>query len=295
MQTRNLKSLFLLFLSGMAIVACTADEKDELRGSLYFAYGPYVALLDLRDGSTSVATNLGDAEIQSLSPQLDNRLLLTVFGNENQRDAHRLVLYDLETQQTLTLLNGREGHYLPGTRTLVFDDGVRIYITEKIKGAWEKTEVVEHRYNAVVEIVPISATRFIYRVADGPLFVYDKTAGRSIALSGLDQVCRPDRALWIERREQMLCQVRREDGTFEYAFVGLDGSKHEMLPLPAAQDFRPVAWLADQDTLVLTEQWFSWFTKRPRSAIWILRIDTGDVYRLVDDQYLGESVFYRGS
>jgi hypothetical protein len=117
--------IFLLLL-GAQLTACETDSQIELRGSLYFAAGNYLAKLDMRDGSTSVVTNVGDAEIQSLSPQLDERFLLTVYGHENQRDSHRLVLYDIESRQMLTLLNGRQGFYLPGTKTLVYDDGVRI-------------------------------------------------------------------------------------------------------------------------------------------------------------------------
>ena len=118
---RGFAGLFLL----LQIAACGGPDHEELRGSLYFAAGNYLALLDLRDGSTSVVANLGDAEIRSLSPQLEDRLLLTVYGSENARETRHLVLYDLDTRQTLTLLNGHIGHYLPGTKTLIFDDGVR--------------------------------------------------------------------------------------------------------------------------------------------------------------------------
>ena len=45
----------------------------------------------------------------------------------------------------------------------------------------------------------------------------------------------------------MLCQTGRDDESFEYAFVGLDGSVHDPLPLPAAHDLRPIAFLHDQE------------------------------------------------
>lgn len=274
--------------------ACTQSDHEELRGSLYFAAGNYLALLDLRDGSTSVAAHFGDAEIRALSPQLDERLLLTVYGSENGRDTRHLVLYDLDTRQALTLLNGHIGHYLPGTKTLVFDDGTRIFVTERLQGSWVKTEVVKHRYNQGVDILPISALRFIYRVADGPLFLYDKTAGRSIELTGLQSECRTDRMLWFTARERMLCQLASGGQTFEYAFVGLDGTVDERLPLPLPRkhDLRPLALLPDQGVLILSERWRPRLTDRVNWSVWVYRFDTGQAYRLLDDQHLGEYVLY---
>lgn len=283
-------------IAGLALIlqvtACNGPGHEELRGSLYFAAGNYLALLDLRDGSTSVAANLGDADIRSLSPQLEDRILLTVYGSENARETRHLVLYDLDNRQTLTLLNGHIGHYLPGTKTLVFDDGVRTYVTERVRGNWEKTEVVEHRYNQGVDIVPISPTRFIYRVADGPLYVYDKTAGRSIELSGLDSTCRFERSLWFADREQMLCQLRRDDESREYAFVGLDGTALDSVPLPSSRDLKPLAFLPDQGVIILSERWRGGLADRVKWGVWVYRFSTQEVYRLLDDQYLGDYVLY---
>lgn len=285
-------ALFALLIVGILAGGCAPDERGELRGSLYFAAGKYLAALDLRDGSTSVVSNLGDAEIISLGPQLEGRLLLNVIATENQRSMHQLVLYDTRTRQRLTLLNGRSGRYLPGTKVLVFDDGVRTWITERIRGNWEKTEVVEHRYNTDVDVMPISATRFIYRVADGPLFVFDSTAKRSIQLVGLDLLCPFDRALWVAEREQMLCRVRRSDGRYAYSFVGLDGTEHESLALPADQDLRPLVYLRDQDILILSERWQGAISDRWKWGVWAYHFDTGEYYRLLDDQYLGDTVVY---
>ena len=50
----------------LQVSACSQPDHEELRGSLYFVTGNYLALLDLRDGSSSVVANLGDADIQYL-------------------------------------------------------------------------------------------------------------------------------------------------------------------------------------------------------------------------------------
>lgn len=279
-------------LSVILVPACAPDEHDELRGSLYFAAGNYLALLDLRDGSTSVEANLGDVQVHSISPHQDNRILVSLVGNENDLDTRRLVLYDIKSRQTLALLSGREGHYLPRTNALVYDDGIRIKVTERVKGSWQTTDVVKHRFNEPVEILPLGPARFIYRVGNGPLRLFDYDALRSVDLAEFAALCRLDRALWFADREQMLCGVRRGEGDYEYALVGLDGSAGERLALPASHDLRPIAYLDDQDVLILTERWQGGLGKRWRWAVWAYRFDTRTAYRLLEDQFLGESVIY---
>ena len=292
MKSRLLRITAVLAMAAL-LSACGKPAQPEMRGFLFFAVGNYLAQLDLRDGSTSVAANLGDAEIQSISPQLDERLLLTVYGNVNQQDMHRLVLYDIESPQTLTLLNGRHGHYLPGTKTLVYDDGSRIMVAERVRGTWEKTEVYAHRYNAQLQILPISATRFLYSETGGPLWLYDNVSARSIALDELSELCQVDYALWLPDREQFLCRTPGDDGSYRYPFVSLDGQVDDSLPLPGSKSFRPMAWLPDQDALVLTEQWQGWMSDTQKSAVWIYRFEDGSMFRLVEDQHVGDFVIYR--
>ena len=136
-----------VFLLGQ-VAACQPEKHEELRGSLYFGAGKYLARLDLRHGSVDVETNLGDVEIRQISQQKDGRLLLTVFGSVNQQDRHSLVLYDPGTRQTLTIVYGRNGHYLPGSDVLVYDDGVSLIVAERDGRDWQKTDVLRHRYNA---------------------------------------------------------------------------------------------------------------------------------------------------
>ncbi|MCG8371713.1 MAG: hypothetical protein MJA32_14555 [Proteobacteria bacterium] len=288
---RCTRAAVCLLLPGL-VGGCQSERHEELRGSLYFGAGPYLARLDLRDGSTSVVTNLGDAEIRGISPQLDERLLLTVFGSVNRQDVHRLILYDKETRQTLGLVTGRHGRYLPGTKILVYDDGGSIRVAEKIRGSWEKSVIAEHRYNASMKILPISAKRFLYAESGQPIYAFDNIAKRSIELAALSERCDLAAALWIPERGQLLCRTRRSDGLFEYPFVALDGGVRELLAVPGKRSFRPIAWLPDQDTIVLTERWRSALSDRQKHAVWVYRFDAGDHYRLLDDQHLGDSVVY---
>lgn len=291
-RARALAAILLVTLAG----ACDRNDQPELRGSLYFAAGNYLAQLDLRDGSASVVTNLGDVEIREISPQLDERLLLTVFGTVNQQDVHRLVLYDIETNQTLGLVRGRLGRYLPGTKVLVYDDGSRIIAAERIQGSWERSEVVAHRFNAPMRILTISRHRFLYGEAGQSIYAYDTLSKRSIELDALGERCSLDDALWLPDRELLLCRTHDgADDTFAYPLVDLDGTVHGELPLPAERSMHPVAWLPDQGVIVLTEQWSGGLSDRVKSAIWIYRIADDNLYRLVDDQYLGRFAVYRKS
>ena len=285
--------LFLFMAFALQLAACQPSEQPEMRGSLYFGAGNYLAELDLRDGSTSVVANLGDVDIQEMSSQLDERLLLSVLGSVNQQELHRLVLFDIESRQTLPLVTGRHGRYLPGTRVLVYDDGTKIVMTERLEGGWESKEILQHRYNAQVRILPISATRFLYAEVGSAIQLYDKTTGESTRLDVLGEHCDLDYTIWLPRHEKLLCRSQVDDDTFTYPLVSLDGSVSEQLNLPGSQSFRPLVWLPDQDAVVLSEQWYRALSDRERSAVWVYRFEDGSAFRLVGDQYVGNWVVYQ--
>jgi hypothetical protein len=90
----------------------------------------------------------------------------------------------------------------------------------------------------------------------------------------------------------MLCQLRRDGHSRDYAFVSLDGTVHEVVPLPSSRDLRPLVFLPDQDTLILTERWRGGFADRVKWGVWVYRFDTRESYRLLEDQHLGDDVLY---
>ena len=185
---------FCLFILG-PLAACQPEQHEELSGNLYFAAGPYLARLDLRSGEASIETNLGDVEIEQISWQKDKRLLLTVFGKVLRQDRHRLVLYDLATRQTLTIATGRNGHYLPDTEVLLYDDEVSLILAERAKGEWRKTEVLRHPVNAVPLVTPVSSTRFLYALVGEAIHVYDLESRRALELPARSEQCRLDAAI----------------------------------------------------------------------------------------------------
>jgi hypothetical protein len=295
-KTTDLRRFFrvasLLLVLGQ-VTACSPETHEELRGSLFFGAGQYVAELELHNGNVKIETNLGDVDIKAISAQGDERLLVTVFGAINQQDKHRLVLYDLDTRQTLTIALGRNGHYLPGTRVLVYDDGVSLMVAERDDDGWQKTEVVRHAYNAPLVIKPLSASRFLYAIGEQAIHMYDLVSQRAVELSELGQLCRLEVSSWDPQREQLLCRKLVADGRYEYIMAELDGTVAATLGLPESRMLQPLAFLPDQDALILTERWRSKFSDRQNHAVWVFRFDTGDFYRLLDNQYLGHSVVYR--
>ncbi len=273
----------------LLLVSC-AEDRPELSGGLYFAAGGYLAELDLRNGDTRVVTSLGDDTIVELAPQGDERLLLTVLSEVNRQDVHSVVLYDLPSKQLLRFFDGKSGRYLPGTKTLVYDDGAQVVVRRRTGEDWETIEVATHPLRVPVQIVPISDSAFLFAIGGGSpqLYALDTAPPTS---PGLAERCTLDAALWVAEFDALLC--RRTDKPAEYAFVSLDGEIVESLSLPAGRPLRAVAYAADQGIVILTEQWQSLVGERPKYAIWIHHRDTGRSYRLVDNQHLGETVVYR--
>ena len=288
-------SFVLLSLASLA--ACQQAASPELSGELLFGSGHYLAVLALRNGNTDIVASIGDVDIQEISPRSDRRILLNVFGPVNQKDSHRLVLFDLETRQQLTFFEGRSGRYLLDGRTLVYDDGSRIWATWKRVNYWEKVEVAQHPFNATVWIVPVSDTSFLYSIGsegDAPLELFDTAQRRSTELSQLTSVCELEGAIWIQARSELLCRSESpSSGNKSYVFANLDGVVSASLQLPPDKSFRALAYIPDRDAVVLSESWRTWMSGRQKWAVWVYYIGEEASRRILEHQYLGHSVIYR--
>jgi hypothetical protein len=277
--------------------ACGPAATPEIPGSLYFGSGNYLAELALRNGSTDIVASIGDAEIREISPKDGRRVLLNVFGPVNQKDSHRLVLFDLETRQQLTFFEGRFGRYLMDGKTLVYDDGVRIWATWKRVNYWEKVEVAQHAFNAMVRIIPVSGTAFLYSIgpeSDAPLYLFDTALGRSTELESLASVCTLDGAIWIEARSELLCRTGTPAGAgVAYVFASLDGESSGSMQLPQGKLFRALAYLPDRNAVILSESWNTWLSGRQQWAVWIYDIGESAANRMLEHQYLGHTVIYQ--
>ena len=284
-------SLLLTLLAG-----CERHPHPELRGHLFFASGQYLGLLDLRDGSTSVEANLGDVSIRRVAAYGEENLLLTVFGIVNHRETYRLMQYEIATGQTGILFDGMTSLYLAGEEMLVYDDRYRL--RAKVRGKNERidVELARHDFGDRVQLVPVSDSGFLYSIGDAqgaPIFLHDAIRQISEPLQKLSAVCALDGAIWIDEYQQLLCMTTTASGQFEsYSFFDLDGIFHGSLSLPESESFRAVAYLHDQGSLVLTQPWRSLVGGRSKTAIWIYELGNDECYRLVKDQYLGDTVVF---
>jgi hypothetical protein len=285
-------SLLFTLLAG-----CEQPSHPELRGHLYFGSGQYLGRLDLRDGSTSVEANLGDVSIRRVSAYGDENLLLTVFGVVNHKQTYRLMQYEIATGQTGILFKGRKGLYLTGQEMLVYDD--RLRLRAKVSGDSRRVdiELAQHEFGDRVELIPVSDSSFLYSIGDAErelIFAHDANTQTTKKLEKLSAVCSLDGAIWIDESRQLLCRMTATSGQFEsYSFFDLDGTLRGRLSLPESMSFRAVVYLQDQESLVLTQPWRSLIGNRGKTAIWIYNFGSDDYYRLVKDQYLGETVVYQ--
>ena len=281
----------------LSLSACDHTESPEISGSLYFGSGNYLARLNLRNGRIDIVASIGDADIQAISEKSERHFLLNVFGPVNQKNSHRLVLFDLESKQQLTFFEGRFGHYLADGQTLVYDDGSRIWATWKTGENWEKVEVAQHPFNATVRIVPVSDTAFLYSIGAGSnaaLFLFDINKSEPTELKTLSGVCKLQHAIWVHVRDELLCRTASpESTTAGYVFASLDGAVTGSLSLPAGKEFHAVAYMPDKDAVVLSESSRSWMSGRERWAVWVYDLGDASSYRLIEHQYLGQSVIYR--
>lgn len=280
-------------LLGLALVSgCESEHEREYWGSLYFGAGSYLGQLDLRDGSVAVLANLGDTEIEEVGSFGDEQLLLSVFGPVNRKDTFRLMNYELDGGGRATLIQGRHGRYLPQPEALIYDDGAHLNVRLYGDSAMRELPVIQHRFGASVRILPVSDTGFLYSIdPDKTISFFDVELQESKPLAELSARCGLDGAIWIAERAAVLC--KRQEDVPDYALISLDGRVESILNIPDARRFRALAYLADQDALVLTEEWRTLVSGSTKHAVWIYDLKDDGMLRLAENQHLGSSVVYR--
>ena len=282
-------------LLGLTLVSgCDSGDDREYWGHLYFGAGSYLGQLDLRDGSVSVLANLGDTEIEEVGAFGDEQLLLSVFGPVNRKDTFRLMYYELASSGRATLIHGRHGRYLPLPEALIYDDGAHLNVRLYGDSAMEELPVVQHRFGARARILPVSDTGFLYSIdPDSAISSFDVESKERTSLGALSARCGLDGAIWIADRAAVLCKQKGD--VSNYALIGLNGTVERVLEIEDAGRFRALAYLADQDALVLTERWQTLVSGSERQAVWIYDLKNDGMLRLAENQHLGSSVVYRGN
>lgn len=279
------------------VASCDAPEQQAPHGHLYFAAGNYIGELDLSDGSSSPVANLGDVTIDHLSVYESNDLLLTMRDYVNGIETSRILRFNPREQTSFPLFPGLMAEFLPGTRVVVYDDGLRLLATHRTNAFRDELVIDDHGHNSRPAVVVLSDTEILFSsvvVEEVLIQRYDVEDERSYPLADLSEKCRLSSAIWIADAEQLLCKMKfAEDEAPRYGFVTLSGAATKALPLPDDKNFRALSYLPDQRLIILTELSSSWGGGKQKHAIWVYDMDAFSAYRLAKDQFLGRSVVYR--
>jgi hypothetical protein len=286
----------LLVVLGL-IASCDAPDEQVPHGHLYFATGSYVGIFDLSDASSAPVASLGDVTIDHISAYESGDLLLTLRDFVNERETSRILRFKPRQNTSLPLFPGLMAEFLPGSKTVVYDDGSRLLATHRRNAFRDEAVIDEHGYSSKSVVVVISGTEILFNgVVDGEVLIqrYDSDDGRVYPLDELSKICRLNGAIWIAGSDQLLCKmIFDSEEAPKYGFVPLSGATTTALPLPDDKNYRALSYLPDQDLIILSELSNSWGGGQQRHAVWVYDMTASTAYRLAKDQYLGSSVVYR--
>jgi len=291
----NRRSAVAPWLIALGLVsACDTGEHTGVDGHLYFGSDNYLGEFDMRRGTSTVAANLGNLSIQQVGGFRDGEILLAVVASVGGRDTYKIVHFNPADNYLGTLYLGRRAYYLADVDAIVYDDGSRLFV-RSVEGEFPRREL-----NARVspmnrpDVVPVSGHAFLYHdivAGSRRTLYYDVRTDTSRELPNLAGACELDAAVWVESLQQLMCRAQGDAGE-GYVLVALDGSVGARASLPDG-GFRAIGYLPDQRLVLLTRVTRSWFTNRPRFAVWIYDPELRQATRVSKDQYLGDTVAYR--
>jgi hypothetical protein len=296
---RELSSLrvrrFLLLSSVLLLAACQQAPAPELGGRLYFASGNYVGEFDIAQGTSVIVGNRGAATVRNVSGFGHGRLLLAETVVVDGHDVQRISWIDLESGRAQTLYSGVVAHYLDAAAALLWDDGTTLHVTGRNRNSDINAEVMSHGLNQLSAIIGASGQMVLFEVGlpeNRVIYSYDVGTRELLLRNELSTACRLVGAVWITDREQLACPAKEQgDGRSEYLLVGLDGAAGGRLALPEGKQFHALAWSDDLDTLFLAERWHSlWGAER--FSVWSYDFTSGRAFRIVRNQYLGNSAVF---
>ncbi len=287
------KVLFSVVL--LVLAACQPTPDYALQGRLYFASGNYVGEFDLADRSSVIIANRGDVTIRNVAAFGPGRLLLSELGTVEGRDAPRITWLDVETGRNEGLYAGVIARYLPRPAALVWDDGQRLHASARRRNSNISAEISSHNLNQLTAIVDVSDTMVLFE--SGPaeqrsIWSYDVITRELVERGGLTSACKLTASVWISDRARLVCPSRHQQGDYpQYRLVDIDGNVSELPGIPSGKLFRALAYAADQRALVFSESWSS-LGGVQRYGVWAYDFDDQQMYRIVADQYLGNSAVY---
>jgi hypothetical protein len=278
------------------LASCQQAPQAEFHGRLYFASGNYVGEFDLAQGTSVAIANRGDVTIRNVSAFEPGRLLLAEMGTVDGRDAPRISWFDLESGEAGSLFAGVIARYLPIPAALIWDDGQRLHASARRRNSSVNAEITGHNLNQLATIVDVSDYMVLFEVGlpeDRVIESYDVNTRERLQREALSSVCRLAGAVWIDDREVLACPAKGQERDYpEYLLADIDGNIRGRLSLPEDKHFVALDYATDQNALFLTERWVSSLGGVERFAVWAYDLIDGQSYRIVRDQYLGDSAVY---
>lgn len=276
----------------MLLASCSGETPPKYHGFLYFGAGGYLGKFSLRDGSSSIVSGVGDANIREVDELYGTRVLLAIDSNENNQDVARIIWVDVKTFQDTALYAGVAAAWIPDVHTYIYDDGSRLSAASTHRDYVTDNVIMDHRINDLVEMLVVSPSSVVFEMGRDErrkIWRYDAGTAELTELEQLANVCSLRHSAWIAPDNEVAC---KSETTGEYVRVSLGGEVGSTLELPADREFEAIEYVADQDLLVFVERWNTAVINTPRAAVWVHELDTGETVRIAKHQYLGRSTAY---
>lgn len=292
---RALTAMATGLLLTLCAVSCGQSDQKPVAGYLYFGAGKYLGRLDLRTGDSTPVTTFSDLEIQWLSALDSGVLLLSVVATSREAAQSRALLVDPESLRSSEFLVGSAAQYLPEAAGVLYHDGRRLIIAPLASSRSSSRVLPANGANVPAPALSIGGNGVLFYADPSRQRIqrYDLDDGSTETLQRLSGQCVLEDAVWAESRQQLLCRAATTGTDVRhYHWVSPEGEPGETLPLPSDRHFRALAYLADQEVVILNETRQSWLIGRPRHPVWALDLRDGSLHRIARNQYLGRSVVY---
>ena len=290
----SLCKLSALLMLCASFAACETRTEHKLHGVLYFGAGSYLGAFNIGDGSSTVVSSVGDANIRDVHEMQGNRVLLVMDVFENTREVSRISWLDTRTLQITALFQGVKVAWLPEFETYVYDDGARLSAVSLSLDQDTDNAILTHRLNAVSTIHVVSESAVIFDA--GPrdartIHHYDVETRILTSLDALAATCNLRASVWVADKQKIACRAFAEGG--RYVLSSLDASDAIPLALPEDRRFRAVKALPGQGALIVTEVTPARSGGRPDLPVSAFMLESGELLPISGNQHLGDSVAYR--
>jgi len=291
----KISNMLLLALLVQVLAACGPSTPSGYQGYLYFANGSYLMQFSLRDAGLSVIHSFSNTTIEGISGYGENRLLLTESELVNRLTVHQIAWLDVKTGQGSTLYPGYFARYFADTGLMIYDDGQRLFVVNQAGDLSTKT-IFTHKMNQVNAVMAIPDNTVLFETNEEGLqgiYSYHLLDGTLESLDRLSGICQLKFAVWIDDLDQIACKPQPDDGNEgAYVITSLAGEVSHHLTLPEGGKFDALAYIAEQNALVLKERWTGRFSDQEKYAVWIHNLQNGESRRLASNIDLGSSVVY---